>query len=64
MTSKPKKPPKSKAAEPDPESPPPDPHAVLRHPASPPRPSVVAFLIALALFFAWFVYLVYVAVMG
>ena len=41
-----------------------DPHDVLRHPAYPPRPNLVALLIALALFFAWFVYLVYVAVVG
>jgi hypothetical protein len=41
-----------------------DPHDVLRHPANPPRPHLVALLIALALFFAWFVYLVYVAVVG
>jgi hypothetical protein len=41
-----------------------DPHDVLRHPASPPRPNLAALLIALALFFAWFVYLVYVAVAG
>ena len=41
-----------------------DPHDVLRHPANPPKPNMLALLIALALFFAWFVYLVYVAVVG
>jgi hypothetical protein len=54
---KPKEPPVDDSA-------PVDPHEVLRHPPDPPRPNLVALLIALALFFAWFVYLVYVAVVG
>lgn len=41
-----------------------DPHAVLRHPANPPRPRLAAFLFALAAFFAWFAYVVYVAMSG
>jgi hypothetical protein len=41
-----------------------DPHDVLRQPAHPPRPNWPALLIALLLFVAWFVYLVYVAVVG
>ncbi len=41
-----------------------DPHAVLKHPANPPRPNVASFLIALGVFFCWFLFLVYVAVWG
>jgi hypothetical protein len=41
-----------------------DPHDVLRHPASPPKANAVALVIALSLFVLWFVYLVYVAVVG
>jgi hypothetical protein len=41
-----------------------DPHAVLRQPANPPRPHVALFLIAAALFLAWFAYLVFVAWRG
>lgn len=41
-----------------------DPHDVLRQPANPPRPNWPALLVALLLFVAWFVYLVYVAVVG
>lgn len=41
-----------------------DPHDVLRQPANPPRPNWPALIVALALFFAWFVYLVYVAWTG
>ena len=41
-----------------------DPHAVLRHPANPPRANLIALLLALTAFFAWFVYLIYVAVYG
>jgi hypothetical protein len=56
---------KNKAKEaPATEDGPADPHDVLRRPAHPPRPHVLALLIALALFVAWFVYLVYVAVFG
>jgi hypothetical protein len=42
----------------------PDPHDVLRQPANPPRPNWPALIVALALFFAWFCYLVYVAWWG
>ena len=38
-----------------------DPHDVLRQPANPPRANWPALMVALALFFAWFCYLVYVA---
>jgi len=41
-----------------------DPHEVLRQPANPPRPHWPALVVALALFFAWFCYLVYVAWAG
>jgi hypothetical protein len=41
-----------------------DPHDVLRRPANPPRGNLIAFLIAVALFFAWFVYLVFVVWRG
>jgi hypothetical protein len=36
----------------------------LRQPANPPRPNMLAFLVALAAFFVWFVYLVCVAAFG
>lgn len=58
------KPKKNKANDPPAKESSPDPHDVLRQPANPPRPHLLALLIALALFFAWFVYLVYVAVVG
>jgi len=54
---------KPKKSEPEGEKPV-DPHDVLRHPAHPPRANVVALLIALSLFVLWFVYLIYVAVVG
>jgi hypothetical protein len=56
---------KKKSPPREPEAPPPlDPHEVLRRPANPPRKNTVALLVALALLFGWFVYLVYVAAYG
>lgn len=55
---------KSKRAQPAEAEAPVDPHDVLRHPANPPKGNVVALLVALSLFLLWFVYLVYVAVVG
>jgi hypothetical protein len=58
------KPKKNKAKDAPAKEPSGDPHDVLRQPANPPRPHMLALLVALALFLAWFVYLVYVAVVG
>ena len=55
---------KPKKAEPAQAEAPVDPHDVLRHPAHPPKGNPVALLVALGLFVLWFVYLVYVAVVG
>jgi hypothetical protein len=55
---------KKSKPKPEPTPAPADPHEVLRRPANPPQPNKLAFFAALSLFFAWFVYLVYVAVVG